>query len=441
MTTEIKAFREWNSEYELVGYLVFDLGETRFRYDEGYVASNESAPISESLPFPIFPNEDLFPGKQFRLAEYSQPTNFFKGLLPEEEIKKEYEHRFHSSSDSLITRLNNESVGALVFGDDPIKMRESRSYEILPEQKLRDFSKQSRSIAVELGSVSRLSLAGAQSKIGLHRTIDNQGITQWLLPKGSAPSTVIIKAGTFFNENTPNTVLNEALCMKVAEKCDFETAKVEVIDLADSEPILAIERFDREGVKNNFPTRLHQEDFCQALGLKPGNKYEPTDGNYINKICNLINRVSENPFDDRILFFQELLFDFLIGNCDNHLKNYSIIWASDWKRRKLSPLYDQTCTTIYPLDREMGISLCPSRKIDDVTPRDIDESAKQAGVSKKIAWTLFDDLTDSLEEVWDSALSEVIDQCSSEKVINDLEATSKIIWADVQKRLKLKRAT
>ena len=88
MTTEIKAFREWNSEYELVGYLVFDLGETRFRYDEGYVASNESAPISESLPFPIFPNEDLFPGKQFRLAEYSQQTNFFKGLLPEEEIKK-----------------------------------------------------------------------------------------------------------------------------------------------------------------------------------------------------------------------------------------------------------------------------------------------------------------------------------------------------------------
>lgn len=76
-----------------------------------------------------------------------------------------------------------------------------------------------------------------------------------------------------------------------------------------------------------------------------------------------------------------------------------------------------------------------------MTPRDIDESAKQAGVSKKIAWTLFDDLTDSLEEVWDSALSEVIDQCSSEKVINDLEATSKIIWADVQKRLKLKRAT
>ena len=439
MATEIKTFREWNGEYQLVGYLVLDQQKNKFRYDEAYISSAESVPISESLPFPTFPSPNIFPGSKTYLEDYEQATCFFEGLLPEEGMRKEYEHKFHSSADTLIARLNNESVGALVFGEDPEEMWKSRSYEALSEESLKSFSKNPKGIAVQFGSKSRLSLSGAQSKIGLHRTKDTNGLIKWLLPKGSAPSTFIVKAGSIIEEGLPNSILNEAFCMKLAEKCGFEVAKTELLDFKETDPILAVKRFDREIGESDFPIRLHQEDFCQAKGFPPEWKYEPTDGNYINLGANLIDAISVEPFEDRLLFFQEVIFDFLIGNCDNHLKNYSFLWSSDWSTRRLSPVYDVTCTTIYSFDREMGISLCPSRKIDDITTRDIECSAKQAGIPSKLAWGLFDDLVDSFKGEWNSALNDLAEQCRCKKTIDDLEITSNLIWEDSQKRLNLRR--
>ena len=86
------------------------------------------------------------------------------------------------------------------------------------------------------------------------------------------------------------------------------------------------------------------------------------------------------------MFFERLLFDYLIGNCDNHLKNYSLVWNASWTGRELSPSYDISCTTIYPvLDREMGVALCPFRLIDDVTVESILETAQEAGIPRALA--------------------------------------------------------
>lgn len=439
MTTGIKAFREWKNEYQLVGHLVLGQDGTKFRYDEKYICQADSAPISESLPFPPFSGKDVFPSDSLYPRALEQSTFFFKGLLPEEGMKKSFEHKFHSSAideDALITRLNNESVGALVFGNSAADLRKSRFYEPLPEDYFIRFAKNPREVALESASQSRLSLAGAQSKVGLYCKVDDSRKKRWFLPKGSAPSTVIVKAGSFIDSLLPNSIFNEAFCMKVAEKCHFETAETKLLEVPEASPLLLIKRFDRlEG--SDFPTRLHQEDFCQALGYSPAIKYEPNSGNYINQAAYIINRVSDNPFGDRAAFFQEILFDFLIGNCDNHLKNFSFIWSSDWRSRTLSPLYDVNCTTIYPFDREMGISLCASRKIDDVTMEDIKDSAQQAGIPFRIARSLFDELVETIKEASNTALEELLAQCTKQETAADLEKTAEIIMEDMKQRISI----
>lgn len=124
------------------------------------------------------------------------------------------------------------------------------------------------------------------------------------------------------------------------------------------EPLLVIERFDRrvppsgEAVTLDgceVPRRLHQEDFCQASGLRGTQKYEPTRGNYLNRCGNVIARSSSNPFGDRADFLQRIYLDYFLGNCDNHLKNHSRLWSEDFAERSLAPVYDLTCTTVYPL--------------------------------------------------------------------------------------------
>ncbi|MDD7204011.1 MAG: HipA domain-containing protein, partial [Coriobacteriaceae bacterium] len=228
---------------------------------------------------------------------------------------------------------------------------------------------------------TRLSLAGAQSKLGLHHT-GADILAGWALPVGFSPTTHILKAadGTFENQ-----VLNEAICLEAARLCDFEVASSQLIPTSNG-PILATRRFDRAIDDDGTITRLHQEDLCQAAGLLSEMKYEPTDGHFAALASSVISKSSNNPFGDRIVFFERLLFDYLIGNCDNHLKNYSLVWNASWTGRELSPSYDISCTTIYPvLDREMGIALCPSRRIDNVTAESIFETARGAGIPRVLA--------------------------------------------------------
>jgi serine/threonine-protein kinase HipA len=94
-----------------------------------------------------------------------------------------------------------------------------------------------------------------------------------------------------------------------------------------------------------MPIRLHQEDFCQALGLPLFLKYEPTDGHYASLIAHTLDEVSADPIADKIEFFRRLIFDYYIGNCDNHLKNRSILWTPDLQSCRLAPLYDLTSIT------------------------------------------------------------------------------------------------
>ena len=83
--------------------------------------------------------------------------------------------------------------------------------------------------------------------------------------------------------------------------------------------------------------RLHQEDFCQALGRFPAEKYEKDGGpGWVE--CFALMDLTEDPFTARSELLQRAIFQYLIGNPDAHAKNYALVYKND--RLALSKLYD-----------------------------------------------------------------------------------------------------
>ena len=405
MPTRLEVLREFQGTCQLVGCLEQTEGSVVFSYDEGYLAESDAAPISAALPLRSAP----FPPTVARA--------FFDGLLPEGSLRRSLAAAAHSDPaafDALLARLNNESAGALIFRSDDGSAETARSYLPYPSESLAEFARQPQQAAFAMSMSSRLSLAGAQAKIGLYRQGRSDG-ESWFAPAGSAPSTHIVKAasGAF-----PHQTINEALCMKTAKNCGFDVANCRLLPIEKADPLLVVERFDRTIPRDAMlvdglpvPHRLHQEDFCQIAKINPIFKYEPTDGHYLALGAAIISREARNPFGDKMMFFARVIFDWLIGNCDNHLKNHSLTWMPDWSAKELSPLYDITCTTMYPqLDRSMGVSLCSSRSIDDVTRGTIHEEARRAGIPGKAADEQLESLVEEFPRALEKARGELVEE-------------------------------
>jgi serine/threonine-protein kinase HipA len=128
----------------------------------------------------------------------------------------------------------------------------------------------------------------------------------------------------------PQLPENEDLTMKMASKCGIDTPIHGMVYSKDGTLSYFIKRYDRTG-KNN---KLHVEDFAQLAG-------ETRDTKYNFSVENLIKLIDDNctfPQIEKIKFFKRFLFNFLTGNEDMHLKNYSIISQND--KIELCPAYD-----------------------------------------------------------------------------------------------------
>lgn len=394
---ELDVYREVSGGFQLVGVFSADDGCIAFEYAESYAGAQGATGISSSLP--------LDAGSP--RYEGAAVASFFDGLLPEGSLRRGLSGLWRlDASDvaGLLDRLNNESAGALVFkevGDDPA---EGRGYEPVDADALAAFAANPSAVAIDAAGKCRLSLAGAQSKIGLFHEGGDM-LRGWSRPVGCAPTNCIVKAG---NPVFPNQTVNEVLCMLTAAKLGHDVASCSLIAVEGCEPLLAVERFDRADLGGDFLQRLHQEDFCQALGLRPSQKYEPTDGHYAGMCANLLSRHSSNGMGDRMGLFSGILLSWALGNCDNHLKNYSLLRSPDWGTQAMSPFYDLTCTLLYPqLELEMGVSLCPSRRIVDVGLEDIVSTARSMGIGKKMALEEYVELREGFEPALREAAAEI----------------------------------
>lgn len=134
------------------------------------------------------------------------------------------------------------------------------------------------------------------------------------MPLGGAPSTHILKPAV---ERFEGVVFNEALCMNLAGAAGVPAAVVETGNV-ESMDYLLVERYDRAHrmASGGEPVleRVHQEDFCQALGIVPEHKYQKEGGPSLKRCFAVLREVSSAPVIDLARLLDAVIYNSLIGN-------------------------------------------------------------------------------------------------------------------------------
>jgi serine/threonine-protein kinase HipA len=301
----------------------------------------------------------------------SATRDFFDGLLPEGDARNAIVRAINEGTPDnskleaedtygLLAEIGRENAGALIVQpgtDAPTTGQASDAQPISDDEVARRIARLPTSpLGVDTARGIRLSLPGVQRKLLLIRRTDGG----WALPAEGLPSTHILKpqiADTRF----PNSVENEAFCMKLAARVGLNVANVEVQHF-NGKPVLVVERFDRRLVSGRLE-RIHQEDACQALGLR--SKYEQDGGPSFRRLANLLSSFGrEGDLRDLLAL---ATFNIIIGNADAHGKNYSVFHFESGQIA-LTPGYDLMSTALYPdLDTVLGTYVDNVRQIQSVT--------------------------------------------------------------------------
>jgi len=364
-----------------------------FSYEATYLEAG-LPPISLSLPL--------------NAGEFSQKQclPFFEGLLPEGDVKRrisDYLHISETSTLKLLKELGGECAGmiSILPEGEPNKAKNvydfsPDNYEPVPIKKLSEYIKNTNSRPLlKVKEELRLSLAGAQEKLPL---LYKDG--EYYLPHNGAPSTHIIKPTGHGELSTLSA--NEYICIKLAEHSGLPVPNTELKHTDDSD-FLLIERYDRI-FKDGKLSRIHQEDVCQALGILSEYKYQNDGGPGIADIYNLLKEKTSIPLLEMRSFLQYILFNFIIGNCDAHGKNYSIMYKNN--SIKLTPLYDTVCTLAYPnLTNKLSMKIGKHAEIKKVNKEDLTILAEQIGLKAKAVcdtyFEIFENVSKAFEKIKD----------------------------------------
>lgn len=340
-------------------------GRLAFAYAPG-----ATIPLSQSLPIRAEPFDD----------RASRP--FFAGLLPEGGKRKQIAKTLQVSAQNdyaLLDSLGGECAGAVTLLepdqvppalDAPRAVRwldHAQLLQVLDEMPLRPMR------AAEEGL--RLSLAGAQDKLPV--VLDVHG-KRTGLPLHGSPSTHILKPPI---AGVEGSVFNEAFCMALAGALKLDVAGIQIHAIADGAQqrhYLLVQRYDR--LPDLPGLRLHQEDFCQALGIVSEHKYQTEGGPGLAQAFALVRRATRPSAPQTLKLLDYVVFNALIGNHDAHGKNFSLLYTPAGV--VLAPLYDALCTAVYPaLTNKMAMKIGSKYKFSEVMARHWAQFALEAALS------------------------------------------------------------
>lgn len=367
--------------------------DARFTYTESYLKDPESRAVSISMPL----EQQSFSVESTR--------NFFEGLLPEGFTRRcvaEWLHRDEKDYLAILAGLGQECLGAIKIIDESRAVLPSK-YKELTSEEVKKLAQEGATESAEMVTKSHLSLTGASGKVGLY--YDEQK-DKWYLPIGEAPSTHIVKQSHI---RLKRIVANEQLCLLTAKNWGIEIPQSFIIKTESNEAedvLFATKRYDRRMQSNgrklngmNIPYRLHQEDFSQALGIPASEKYEKDGGSYLSKMFGILRDYSASPIEDQLKLWDICVFNFLIGNTDNHIKNLSLLYGKDLKTIRLAPAYDIVSTMVYESSTEnMALSIGGDYSIRKITEESFAKEATKAGLGVKMAMKRLDTLRKNFVE-------------------------------------------
>lgn len=343
-----------------------DNGNMQFRYAEDY----SGPPLSWALPL------------QAEAHPHATCRAVFGGLLPEGVSREAIARRLGISTGndySLLEDIGGDCAGAIsMLGAGQVQnwtplLQEMSAVELdeivgeLPQ----------RPLGVSKRHGVRLSLAGAQPKLPV--VLGDEDRMFLPLSAGAATTHIIKPEPSAF----AGLVDNEAFCMELAAMCGLTTARATKRRTDSGLSYLLVERYDRDLTTDPI-RRLHQEDFCQALAQPSDRKYQEDGGPSVRDCMELIRDAAAIPAQDVPRFWEALVFNWLIGNCDAHAKNFSLLY--DGRAPALAPLYDLVSTSLYDdLTTRLSMSIGSARNLDEVNERAWIDLAQSVGLSERYA--------------------------------------------------------
>ncbi len=340
-----------------------DSGRLTFAYLGEWLDRPDGRRLSLSLPRREEPFDD----------RAARP--YFAGLLPDELARERLARCLGVSRHNdfaLLAEVGGECAGAVaLYGPDILPPAPGvGELEPLDEAALAALLSDLPRRPLHAGGELRLSLAGAQDKMAL--ACRDQS---FFLPRGDLPTTHILKPAI---EHFAETVPNELFCLRLAARLGLRVPEVEIA-AAKGVPFLLIERYDRTPLEDGGVARMHQEDFCQALGIPPERKYQAEGGPSLSQSFRLLDACA-SPAPDRLELLQRVLFNYLIGNADAHGKNFALLHGAGGPG--LAPAYDVVCTTVYRDHTErMAMKIGGRRRFGDVLPIHWQRFARDAGLA------------------------------------------------------------
>ena len=338
---------------------------------------------------------------------------FFAGLLPEEEPLAAIAEELGLRADDvfgMLSEIGRECAGAVILqpvGSEPPPPATTRTAEPITDEQLADLIAKLGSAPLGVSKRVRVSLGGTQRKLVLTRMPDGR----WGRPIDGTPSTHILKPEL---RRVPRSVANEAFCMRMARHLGIPVADVETIEV-DQRPVLVVARYDRIVDADGVVQRVHQEDFCQALGLPPSRKYEEDGGPGLRMIAETLSGVHPEALPN---FLAYLVVHVLVANGDAHAKNYSLLHGSDGILT-LAPLYDVMCTLPYQVEY-VAMYVDTVQRLDRVTGARVINEAVRWGISRHAAQTTLADLLARAPSAIASAADETPDVAG--EVLNAVNA-------------------
>ena len=316
-------------EQRLIGTIEVDKRGPGFTYDSSWIELRGAFPISITMPLKSARiSSDIFLPWAANLLPESDQLHTLGQLLG----------MARSDVIGLLSAIGGDTAGALSIGQPgrtaSVQWRPVDSPANL-ERVIEDLPNKPFLVGEEGVSMS---LAGAQTKLAV--AVDDEG--RVCIPMNGSPSTHILKPDA---PRLWGGVQNEAFCLTLARRMKIATPNL-TTGQAGNRTYLLVQRYDRANIGQRW-RRLHQEDYCQALGKPPSAKYESNQtgigGPTLKDMFEVTRRYM--PPTDIVRLVDMVVFNVLACNTDAHAKNYSIMIRGNGV--SLAPMYDVMCGEVW----------------------------------------------------------------------------------------------
>lgn len=351
---------------------------------------------------------------------HDKVKSFFSNLLPESAVRKLISKQLGISDKNdfmLLKRIGGECAGAIstLPESEVPESPDQYIYNSLSDKQIADLIMHIPRRPLLAGQEGiRISLAGAQEKLALFFKDP-----EFYIPTNGAPSNVILKPAMAYFQAS---IENECFCMMLANAVDLNVPPVLIVR-KDSQKVLLIKRYDRI-LNNDVLNRLHQEDFCQAMGLSHELKYQADGGPGLEACFNLVRKYSANPIKDFQQLLQWVFFNFLIGNMDAHAKNLSFMYQA--KQIRLAPFYDMMCTNIYEdLSQKLAMKIGGENRPEWIMEKHWERFAMEIKISNPVLQKRLSDFCLKLINKIDSTYASFIGKYQRDRILDEIITTIK----------------